>query len=924
MDPIMFGPIVVQFVRRAVRWRLPCIAVMLTVAVLAGGAGEAICAGAGREPPRPAPHGVLDCAAAGFLPGQLLPLAAGAEGPRRTLQWNTSAFLTPFAFSLDEIAGVRFAPRAPAPAPEGVLCLGLRGGDAISGRITAVDADAITIVPVGHGPDQPVRIERGEIVRISRRDAAGGSFIGPGGLVGWEQSPAASWQEEAGRILSTMRGAAVVRNVLAPTRARYDIVLSWNRRPEFRLAVGAAETAANDTSWVEMLSGEEGGSDLMLVRREAGVADIKPLPGPRDEARGLLRLVVFLDQTTGRMAVVVGDAAEPPVADIVLQPRPRPPSPRFRLTLTRGDICLESLRVSPWKTDAATLDESTEAVVTKRDGTHTAAAFESFDADTDDFVFRTDSGPLRLAVGDVEEIVFPALAEHALRGQPPVRAIGISGDTVTGEIVAIDGAAVWMQRAGCDRPVAMPLATLLTLRSLNTAENPTPPPGRIGRLVTADFEMRGSLVPAVTGGLAWQPTGSTNAAACAAAFAGGDAAGPTGARLEYTAARPGTRGLDSPRPGGIGGIGGMVGKDEEGFFVIAMLTEEGAAARDGRLQPGDRLVAVAPAPDKRFVETADLDAETVTNLLRGPIGLLVRLRVTGGAGGRVREIGFPRGLISVGGPELLTQALETHARLAAPPVAAAATEQFPALVVLRSGDVAACRAEASDGATLRLAVSLAADDERMCDVPGRLVKALELMPAAASRTLDPLRRDRLLTLPRMQRSRPPTHLLRLVNGDYLRGWLVGLDATVVQFEVLGTVKKLPRESVVRIIWLHADEIEGLAAEPGAKPAEDGGGNGDASPEASPESGSPESGSIVQGVWADGRRATLEPMLLDGKILSGRNPAFGEIRINLGEVDRLLFGTAIEDDAEERPFSQWRLKPALEPRALREAAGGASG
>jgi hypothetical protein len=129
---------------------------------------------------------------------------------------------------------------------------------------------------------------------------------------------------------------------------------------------------------------------------------------------------------------------------------------------------------------------------------------------------------------------------------------------------------------------------------------------------------------------------------------------------------------------------------------------------------------------------------------------------------------------------------------------------------------------------------------------------------------------------------------------------------------------------VRIIWLHADEIEGLAAEPGAKPAEDGGGNGDASPEASPESGSPESGSIVQGVWADGRRATLEPMLLDGKILSGRNPAFGEIRINLGEVDRLLFGTAIEDDAEERPFSQWRLKPALEPRALREAAGGASG
>lgn len=907
------------------RW-LPYVVVTSAVAALIvgfGAAGRVVAAGGGREPARPAPHGVLDCADAGFLPGQLLPLTATADEPCRTVRWSSPLFLAPFDFSLDQIAGVRFAPQEPPPVPEGVLSFGLRGGDAMSGRITAVDAEAITVVPIGHGSDQPVRIARGEIVRISRRDAAGGSFIGPGGLVGWEQSPAASWQEEAGRILSTMRGASVVRNVSAPARARYDMVLSWDRRPEFRLAVGAAETAANDTSWVEMLSGEEGSSDLMLVRREAGVADIKPLPGPRDEGRGSLRLVVLLDQTAGRLAVLVGDVAEPAVADIVLPPRPRPSSPRFRLTLTRGDICLESLRVSAWKTEGTALDESTEAVVTARDGTLSSAALESFDVDADTFVFRTAADPLRLAAGDLEEIVFPAPAEHALRGQPPVRAIGISGETVTGEIAAIDGEAVWMQRVGCDRPVAMPLTTLLTLRSLTAAEKPELPPGRIGRLVTDDFEMRGSLVPAVTGGLAWQPVGSPTPAACAAAFAGGDAAGPTGARLEYTAARPGQRGPDARRPGGVGGIGGMVSKDEEGFFIVAMLTDDGAAARDGRLQPGDRLVAVAPAPDARFVETADLDAETVTNLLRGPIGTLVRLRVTGGAGGRVREIGFPRGLISVGGPELLTQALETHARLAAPPVAAAATEQFPALVVLRSGDVAACRAEGSDGTTLRLAVSLAADDERMCDVPGHLVKALELQPAAASRTIDQLRRDRLLTLPRMQRSRPPTHLLRLVNGDYLRGWLVGLDADVVQFEVLGTVKKLPRESVVRIIWLHADEIEGLAAGADAKPGVKAVGT-DATESKPDDAVPPESKPLVQGVWADGRRATLEPLQLEGVRLAGRNPAFGEIGINLGEVDRLLFGTAIEDDAEERPFSQWRLKPALEPRALREAAKAAGG
>jgi len=884
-----------------VSWWLLFVTAMLPAASPAGGAGG------NRESVRPAPHGVLDCAAAGFVPGELLPMTATAEAPCRTLRWSSPAFLSPFEFQLDEIAGVRFAPQVLTPAAEDGLSLRLRGGDAIAGRVTAVDADTVTVVPAGNGPGEPVRIERGEIVRISRRDAGAGSFIGPGGLVGWDQSPAASWQEEAGRILTTMRGASVVRDVRAPSRARYDILLSWTRPPEFRLAVAAAETAANDGFWVEMLADESGGSDLMLVRREANVADIAALAGPRDDGRRLFRLAVFVDQAVGRLAVVVGDAAEPTVAEVVLPVKPRPPSPRFRLTLTRGDLCLESLRVSPWKSEQASLDESTEAVVMMRDGTATAAALESLDADTDTLVFREAAGPLRLALSDLEEIVFPVPAERESRGRPSVRATAITGDTVTGEIVSVDDRAVWMQRAGCDRPVAMPLATLLTLRSLNAKEKPEPPPGRVGRLVTDDFEMRGSLVPAATGGLAWQPVGSMVAAPFAAEFAGVEGKGPAGATLEYTSARQVVR---VAAPQRLGGIGGMVSKDEEGFFVLAMLTEEGAAARDGRLRPGDRIMAVAPTPDARFVETANLDAETVTNLLRGTIGTPVRLRVANGAGGRVREIGFPRGFIAVGGAELLAQALETHARLAAPPVAAVATEAFPALVVLRTGDVAACRAEASDGATLRLAVSLAANEERICDVPGHLVKALELMPAAAPLTIDPLRADRLLTLPRLQRSRPPTHLLRLIDGDYLRGWLVGFDAGSVHFEVQGTVKKLPRDSVVNVIWLHADEIDGGVDGQEAKPA-------------GIVAGKPDTEPGVQGVWADDRRVTLEPLQLEGSILSGRNPAFGEVRIDLGEVDRLLFGTAIEADGEKRPFSQWRLKPAAEPRGLRAAAGGAS-
>jgi hypothetical protein len=39
------------------------------------------------------------------------------------------------------------------------------------------------------------------------------------------------------------------------------------------------------------------------------------------------------------------------------------------------------------------------------------------------------------------------------------------------------------------------------------------------------------------------------------------------------------------------------------------------------------------------------------------------------------------------------------------------------------------------------------------------------------------------------------------------------------------------------------------------------------------------------------------------------------------MDRLLMGRAIEDEADELPYRQWKLRTAPEPRALRESAAG---
>ena len=186
-------------------------------------------------------------------------------------------------------------------------------------------------------------------------------------------------------------------------------------------------------------------------------------------------------------------------------------------------------------------------------------------------------------------------------------------------------------------------------------------------------------------------------------------------------------------------------------------------------------------------------------------------------------------------------------------------------------------------------------------VPAELVKAVELIPSAASRELDKTILDRLLTVPRMQRDRPPTHLLRLIDGDYLRGRLVEVDTEMVTFEVLDVVKRLPREQVARLIWLHPERPDETG------PAPVGG-------------GTTEDGVVVQGVAADGRRITLVADGVEGDMLRGRSRAFGASVIDLTKMDRVLLGAAVGRDVRELPFAKWRLKPAPEPRAAGAPAG----
>ncbi len=76
----------------------------------------------------------------------------------------------------------------------------------------------------------------------------------------------------------------------------------------------------------------------------------------------------------------------------------------------------------------------------------------------------------------------------------------------------------------------------------------------------------------------------------------------------------------------LDGIGAQL-KGEDGLVIVVELTPGGAAFKDGRLKPGDRIVGIAQGNDGDFVDVQDMRLNEVVDLVRGKRGTVVRLKV---------------------------------------------------------------------------------------------------------------------------------------------------------------------------------------------------------------------------------------------------------------------------------------------------------
>ncbi|MBI5759549.1 MAG: TlpA family protein disulfide reductase, partial [Planctomycetales bacterium] len=135
-----------------------------------------------------------------------------------------------------------------------------------------------------------------------------------------------------------------------------------------------------------------------------------------------------------------------------------------------------------------------------------------------------------------------------------------------------------------------------------------------------------------------------------------------------------------------------------------------------------------------------------------------------------------------------------------PPVAQAAAARRS--LHLRSGDTVPCDVIKIDeqGLTIKTPLSDATF------VAHDKIKAVELAVLPTSLKLSKSKRERLLTLPRMQKDSPPTQLICSKNGDFLRGRVLDMNDKTLRIEVRLETKEVARDRIAQIIWLHGDEL----------------------------------------------------------------------------------------------------------------------
>lgn len=208
-------------------------------------------------------------------------------------------------------------------------------------------------------------------------------------------------------------------------------------------------------------------------------------------------------------------------------------------------------------------------------------------------------------------------------------------------------------------------------------------------------------------------------------------------------------------------------------------------------------------------------------------------------------------------------------------------------------------------------------------LPSSEVQSVQLRSRLRGVKIDQKKMERLLTVPRMRRDRPPTHLIVTVDGDFIRGNLQHLDDKELVIEEGLNRVAIARKAVSVVVWLHDRTWKSPLKNTDNQDSSNIEAKVNGEPVVVPGETSEKAFKFYLKLRPTGR-ATLMPTQISREFVLGSNGLLGEMKIPFTSIDRIAFGTdATFESLGDQP-SPWKLSLAKLPSVFEEAASGEGG
>lgn len=111
----------------------------------------------------------------------------------------------------------------------------------------------------------------------------------------------------------------------------------------------------------------------------------------------------------------------------------------------------------------------------------------------------------------------------------------------------------------------------------------------------------------------------------------------------------------------LDGIGAKL-QDVDGYTVVKEIVPGGAAAKDGRLKPEDKVIAVGQGDSGEMTDVVDMRLSDVVDMIRGKRDTIVRLKVLPAGGGEQKVYNITRARIELKDSEARAEIIEAGAK----------------------------------------------------------------------------------------------------------------------------------------------------------------------------------------------------------------------------------------------------------------------